>query len=100
MPVTFFDVSKTPSGKRYSNKVFEQLFGHFDPKVVHFTKEFKGFLDGVLDILKSVTAITFLSFFDIPKSLFKNADVYHYFLIILGHFARNVTQIGSETFVL
>ena len=95
-----FDIVKTPSGKRYSNKVFEQLFGHFDPKVVHFTKEFKGFLDGVLDILKSVTAITFLSFFDIPKSLFKNADVYHSFLMILGQVGEKVTQIGSQTLLL
>ena len=37
------DIVKTPSGKRYSNKVFEQLFGHFDPKVVHLPRNSKGF---------------------------------------------------------
>ena len=49
-----FDIVKTPSGKRYSNKVFEQLFGHFDPKVAHLTKENKGFFDGDWNIAQTL----------------------------------------------
>ena len=37
-----------------------------------------------MDILKSVTGKAFGSFFDMPKSLLRIADVYHSFLIIFG----------------